>query len=503
LPGNSRLSARAAWGLASWALPLAIVFIVSPKLLHLLDASRFGVLMIALITPLIAAQLDLGIVSVGVRRLAATLANGKIDAGSTLLTLFIALATVGAVLGGLIWLNSASIATGIGFDNAMGDAEAADLVRACAVWIAVSLAMLLPGIAARALQAFLLLAILQTLGTLVLWTSALVLLTAGRTLADVVWVGVGLTIAIASITLYAIRRHIDWHSKMSFEAAILANDWRFSAGMFAAQTASAIVYQGDRILISILGSPAMAGLYALCSNVANKTSAAVAALTSFVFPHAAQLHSANRRENLGGLLHALDRAIAVLLIPVLLPGLFLAEAFLRLWIGAYATAEVVMAFRVLIIAFAIPAFAIPVSSILAGTGLSGLPARFAWLSVAVIVVSLVLLVPRYGLIGAALAMLLANSTSFIFSAVGRRTLQLGRPPGAARFWGGMLVGCLVQLVCLYVLAELITTWWALLAAGALAWSAFYAVRAIVGALSPEEIQLLQRARQRLAGHPTH
>ena len=68
-----------------------MVFFVSPKLLHLLGAERFGVLMIALVTPLIAAQLDLGITSAAVRRFATQMSTGTVDAGTTLFTLFVCL----------------------------------------------------------------------------------------------------------------------------------------------------------------------------------------------------------------------------------------------------------------------------------------------------------------------------------------------------------------------------------------------------------------------------
>ena len=83
-----RLSARAFWGLASWILPLGVVFVVSPKLLHLLGAERFGVLMIALVTPLVASQIDLGIGVAAVRRLAGRFAHGRVD-GSTISTIFL------------------------------------------------------------------------------------------------------------------------------------------------------------------------------------------------------------------------------------------------------------------------------------------------------------------------------------------------------------------------------------------------------------------------------
>jgi hypothetical protein len=75
--------------------------------------------------------------------------------------------------------------------------------------------------------------------------------------------------------------------------------------------------------------------------------------------------------------------------PAAVARLFLAKPFWRFGSATYATAEVVAAFRVLVIAFVNTCFAVPVSSILTGTGLSGLPARFAWLAVFVIVVSLV------------------------------------------------------------------------------------------------------------------
>ncbi len=81
----------------------------------------------------------------------------------------------------------------------------------------------------------------------------------------------------------------------------MTEDARFSAGMFAAQAAGTLVNQGDRMLVAALGSPAMAGLYALCINIANKTVAAVVAITSFVFPHVAGLQSSVSRTRRSGL----------------------------------------------------------------------------------------------------------------------------------------------------------------------------------------------------------
>jgi len=244
----------------------------------------------------------------------------------------------------------------------------------------------------------------------------------------------------------------------------------------------------------------MAGLYTICVSVANKSSDAVSSLTSFVFPHAAHLASSEQRGAFDGLLHALDRAITVLVIPVLLPAVWLSGPFLVLWIGGtYTSPEMVNAFRMLVIAFALPSFGVPVSGLLAGAGNSALPARFAWLTVIVIVAGLVALVPRFGLEGAAFAMLIANSTSLIFVVVGRRALKVSGAAGAVPFWRGVVTGLVAQLVVLAVFGRAVDTWIVLIVVACLAWMVFYASRAIVGSLCPEERALIDRARARLSG----
>jgi len=498
LVGTSRLSGRAFWGLASWALPLVVVFIISPKLLHLLGADRFGVLMIALVTPLIAAQLDLGISATGVRRIAAQAVSGPIDGGTTFFTLLVVLAAIGAAFGLCLWLAARPIAEWIGFTKVLGEGEGTRLVRACAIWFGVSLALLLPGLVARALQRFVLIAAMQTIGTVLLWLAALVLLRAGGTIEDVVHLAITLTVVSSFVAFYAVRGRIAWHGAPKLDGQLIRGEWQFSAGMFAAQAAGTIVYQADRILVSTLGSPGMAGLYAVCTSVANKTAAAVASLTSFVFPHAAHLASSTQSEAIGGLLHALNRAITVLVVPLLLPAIWLSGPFLTLWIGSYATSEVIDTFRVLVVAFALPSFAVPVSSILAGTGNAALPARFAWLTVSVILAGLVLLVPPLGLIGAALAMLLANATSLLFAAIGRRALAVPLDSRIRPFWGGIGLGGSAQALVLVLFAGRVDSWVSLIAVGITAWASFYIARVIVGALSREERDLLQRIRARFA-----
>ena len=204
---------------------------------------------------------------------------------------------------------------------------------------------------------------------------------------------------------------------------MLVREAQFSAGMFAAQAAGTLVNQGDRMIVAALGSTAMAGLYALCVNIANKSVAAVVAINSFVLPHAAGLQAAGRDNMRPGLVHALERSVAVLLLPVLLPALLLADMFLRLWLGGFATPELTSAFRILLIAFAVLTFAVPISNVLVGSGESSLGARYSWMTVVIVFGAMLFAVPRFGLIGAAAAVLVGQSTSLLFAAKARRMLH--------------------------------------------------------------------------------
>ena len=181
-----RLSVRGLWGLASWALPLALVFLVTPVLLRALGSERFGVLMIVFVTPLLASQLDFGIAASSVRRLAAILTAGKIDAGRTLATFAIALGAIGSVLGLIVWIMAPALSHGLGFEQVLGYSEGESLIRWCAVWVAVTLFTPMPGVLARAAQALGWITIVQTLSAAALWLSALAVARSGRPLTDIV-----------------------------------------------------------------------------------------------------------------------------------------------------------------------------------------------------------------------------------------------------------------------------------------------------------------------------
>ncbi len=496
-----RLSARAFWGLASWLLPLIVVFLLTPRLLHLLGPERFGILMILLVTPVIATQFDFGLALSAVRQFAADLRQGHVDGSGILISYALAFCVVAFLFGTVVAGAAAWLAETLGFTAPLGFEAARELIRWCAAWGAVSLATAVPALVARAAQSFALLTAVQTLATVVLWIGALLLIRAGHPLRDIAVLGILVGVSSAALVTVAVNRVVRWDSQPSLKVSIPATDLHFAGGMFVAQIASAIAFQADRILISSFGSLAIAGAYALCANVANKPLAAVVAITSFAFPHASGLHLSAAGDQLGALLQALDRAVAVVVMPVLLPALWLAQPFLKLWLGVYGTPDLVLAFQVLLVAFAIPAFAVPVGHVLAASGRSGPAARFSCLTAGLVVGGIITLVPTYGLLGAAGAILAAMSTSLMFSLFARRALGLGKSERQSRFWAGISLGVAMQGLVLFSLTSFVVDWWTLALMGAAGWAAFFLVRVIFQMLSPEEIRLLDRL-QKVSSYPS-
>ncbi len=222
-----RFSARAFWGLASWLLPLIVVFLLTPRLLHLLGPERFGILMILLVTPVIATQFDFGLALSAVRQFAADLRHGQVDGSGILFSYALAFCVVALLFGTVVAGASGWLAEALGFTAPLGSEAARELIRWCAVWGAVSLATAVPALIARAAQSFALLTASQTLATVVLWIGALLLIRAGHPLRDIALLGIAVGASSAALLTFAVHRMVRWDSPLSLKVSIPATGHAF------------------------------------------------------------------------------------------------------------------------------------------------------------------------------------------------------------------------------------------------------------------------------------
>jgi len=473
----------------SYAVPVLISLVAMPIVFRILGASGFGVLAIALLSPALAASLDFGLTSAAVRRLAPAIEEGRELAGRALGSYAAALATIGLLLGATVAFTAPWLVDWLGFESVLGAAHGAELLRLCALWMGLSLALSVPSLVLRARQRFGVLTVIQSLATLAQWTAAILLAARGGSLWTIVASGLLITVASFVACFALTRRELPSETRLTFDAAILRSDLRFSFGMFIAQLSTALAFQLDRAVVSALSSPATAGIYSLCVGVANKTLFAIGSLTSFAFPRVAAMRGRSMEAEAGALLQALLRVAGVLIAPVLIPAVLLTQPFLTLWLGT-ASHDATRLMQLLWLGYAIAAFCAPATHVITGTGTARLAAIFAWVTAILLLSGMYVLVPRLGLPGAGIANLIAMSSALVFLFIVRRKLSSPANPGARRLVFGIAAGCVAQLAFLFPVLPMVHGWLSFFAVGTSSLAIYQVVRWALRALSPEEQRLI-------------
>ena len=473
-----------------------------PILYRRMGASAFGILSIALITPAFSMSLDFGMSNAAARRIAHDLEIQSATLGATLGGYAIALSFVGLALGAAIALMAPILASLLGFDQTMG-ADAATLLRMCALWAAVALILALPGIVLRAQQRFAVIAALQTATTIALWLSLLMLALYGRPIIEMIAAAILLAVLTGLFGAWLALSQLPAGIRFKADFRALRADARFSFGLSLLQLSNILAFQLDRVIVSALASPAAAGAYALCVGVANKTLFAIASLTSFSFPAVASLRAEGRDAEVASLLQVLQRVAIVSMAAILIPALLLSAPFLSLWLGAALQPGTIELLQLLWVGYAMAAIGAPATHVITGTGTSRLAAVFAWVTAFTLLGTMALLVPSYGLIGAGIANMTAMSTALIFLLLVRRQLRVAPASDAARFWMGLLAGMTAQALLLVPVRSYVTTWELFLAAGTASVAVFVATRWITHTITDEERRLIHSMASRLRMHSTH
>jgi len=494
---RQRALKAALWSLNSYLLPLIVTLVAMPMLYRRLGAAEFGVYTLALLAPAIASNLDLGLASASVRRTAGLLeSDPERTLGTVVASFGVALAGVGVLVGLAILVAAPWLAHSLGFVEVL-DAERSRLVLLwCALWAGLTPGLAVPGNLMRAAQQFGPITVVQTAVTVATWGGAIALVMSGAGVVSIVALATIVSLA-SSVAYFALAWPLLRSARLSLNFAPVREDLRFSGGLFLMQLASMVAYQIDRIVISALLSPAAAGSYALCANLANKLLFAVSSLTAFAFPRAAAMAASGESTGPSKLLQMLARNLLPLVCATLAPALLLAEPFFRLWLGTAYQPELPRLFQLLWIAFALASVSVPGSHVIIGVGISRLSAIFAWVTALTSLALLVMLLPSWGLLGAGAAAIGAFLSSPVFVWYVHRALGSKRDMELLRMCVGCVLGGLAQTGLLWWFAPGVISWPAFLLAGAASMVLFYLLRLILRLLTSEESRLLESCMARL------
>lgn len=482
---------------AGWFLPLLVAVVATPLLLRELGPARYGVWAICVVLAALVPMLDLGFGTAAVRELASSRDDLPRQRRVTaeLVTLMLA---QGAFTWTVLALGADAVAGWLNFEQAVEASRGRALIMLLGAWTAVSFLnnalMALP----RAHERFGALAILTTLGSLGLWIGTTLLALGGADLPLLLLYGILLQLLTAG-ALVVVHRHIagSW-PRPALKLAVLPKHSRFAMASFLASLASIATYHADKALISAFIGPAAAGLYTTVANVASKLLGLTAAFGGVLFPRISMIHSEGNVDQVERLYHGYHRTLMGLSIVLGATGIVLAERFLTLWLGKNSSADLVLAFRLLIVAYVVASTSVVASNVLSGRGNAHRGAWFAGLGGLMTVVACLLLIPRMGLVGAGVAAIIGMSQALAFDFWARLELNAG-PTASGRAkrlpWTGWLLAAGAAAAVAWISASFLSGWGGFLASGVAAVAAALALWFAGGFASAEERDIATRCLQ--------
>jgi O-antigen/teichoic acid export membrane protein len=481
---------------AGWLLPVLVALVATPHLLHALGAPRFGVWALCVLVASLLPTLDFGYGVAAVRDIARNQnALAQRALAAEVLTIGLVAAAIYAVL---VVVARTLIARWLNFEEAVTAEEGSRLILLLAPWIALGCVNAALAAPARAKERFAALAVLGTISSASLWGFSVLLARGGAGLEALLVLGVAIQAAVA-IVLCLMNRRITGHWPVpATRIATLTRSNHFAWASFANSATSLATYHADKALVSAFVGPAAAGLYTVVSNIANKLLGLIASLAAVVYPRVAAQHGSGDDASTARLYALASRIAMNVTLALATLGLVLADRFLRLWLGSVVTDELVLAFRLLIVAYVIASSAVVASNVLSGRGNARRGAVFAAAGGAITLTAGVLLIPRWGVAGAGVAALLGMSQAALFDAFVRRELKAAHPAVAAwgRPWLGWLMAAALAASAAWVVVHFVSGWGGFLlaaAAGVVAWAVVWFG---LGFALPEERQI---ARQLLHG----
>ena len=474
--------------LAAQGFPFLLLIFVTPILLQSLGREVYGALILFNLVPQIAGQLDLGMVTAGTRAYAQFSARGDHTGARRAVRETLAiLCAWGTLLGLALYFSRDAIADGLRLVDVTRDDQAVFVVAAFSVPLAlINGAALIP---LRAVEQYGLAARIQIAGGIVYWTLCAIGASHGATLTQLVVLGT-VIVAITTVALFATARRytssggspapIQTGSPPDTGAAAerdrlapptasgafrLRPFLGLGAGTFVAQASSLATYHADKLLISAMISPAAAGAYAICANIANKILQVVMSGATYTFPRVTNLHSVGDVEAVTRTFVTATRFALMIAVALAVPLIALAPGFLRIWIDAEFARSYALALQLLVAGYAINASSVVASNVAIGIGEVRMPAIFAMLGGVVTVIALIVLAPLFGATGAALAAAIGMSQALIFNHLIARKLG---PAARATSWPLVLRLLIVALpVCVLAAAasDVVEGWIALIGLG--------------------------------------
>ncbi|TMG17136.1 MAG: flippase [Chloroflexi bacterium] len=411
MTGGRRVATNVLFNVASQVWLTLLVIVTVPIVLHRVGPAAYGVFVLASLLLGYTALLDLGLTPAVVRSIAVHNARGdrvRLERVlGTALSLLIGLAIVG---GGLIALvTPAAVRSVLHVPDAL-QADARFVLYVAAAGFACNMVLLLFVAIAQGLQRLDLFASRTlALGTVTAIGQVLVV-TLGGGLRGLALVTIAINVLSLVVFMLVSRRLLPGiRVRPRLDRSAVGELARFGSMKFLNQAAVQVIFHVDRLIVAAFLPIAAVSYYGVPVSMCQKFVLVQQGITGAFFPAASELHALHDERRLQRLYLSAAKLGVVALIPLAILPSLLAWPILDAWIGPAFADNSAQILAVLALAYGLVAVS-AVSGFAADA--TGHPDWNAGLTIASAVVNLtltLLLVPRIGAVGAAIALLVTGA----------------------------------------------------------------------------------------------
>ncbi|TME74827.1 MAG: flippase [Chloroflexi bacterium] len=411
MTGGRRVATNVLFNVASQVWLTLLVIVTVPIVLHRVGPAAYGVFVLASLLLGYTALLDLGLTPAVVRSIAVHNARGdrvRLERVlGTALSLLIGLAIVG---GGLIALvTPVAVRSVLHVPDAL-QADARFVLYVAAAGFACNMVLLLFVAIAQGLQRLDLFASRTlALGTVTAIGQVLVV-TLGGGLRGLALVTIAINVLSLVVFMLVSRRLLPGiRVRPRLDRSAVGELARFGSMKFLNQAAVQVIFHVDRLIVAAFLPIAAVSYYGVPVSMCQKFVLVQQGITGAFFPAASELHALHDERRLQRLYLSAAKLGVVALIPLAILPSLLAWPILDAWIGPAFADNSAQILAVLALAYGLVAVS-AVSGFAADA--TGHPDWNAGLTIASAVVNLtltLLLVPRIGAVGAAIALLVTGA----------------------------------------------------------------------------------------------
>jgi len=466
----------------AWLLGLGLV--ATPLLVHGLGAEAYGVYALVLTLVGYFAFLDLGLGAATIRFLSRYAARGDRAAVERVLRTSIGAYLALGLLGGLLVAGLASTLVGL-LDVSTGLRETASTALVVAgVGFAVNMPLAVFGAVPTALQRIDLANAITVASATLGLGGAVALVVGGAGLTSVlVWTVCVSALSLAAFVLLARRLLPGVRLTPRIDVPELRELGRFGLVKFANQLSVQTVYHLDKLLVAALVSVAAVTFYVVPVAIAQRLTTLVGTVSVAFLPAATQLHAEGDRARFAELVFRAEKLVALSVLPVAAALVVFAEPLLDLWLGAEFAERSAWPLRLLVAGYALSALGTVPAVACDAVGRPGVTTAFSVAGAAFNVTLCLVLIPRYGITGAAAVILCQSLVSlpvFLWYS-SRRVLAIDLAELARGSLARPAAATALAAVAMLVLAPLVAGWGALVLAVVVSAAAYLLAARTLGA----------------------